>query len=45
MPQFSYNARDRAGKAVAATLEAPSRRDALRMLSARGLQVAAITFD
>jgi general secretion pathway protein F len=43
MPQFSYNARDRAGKAVAATLEAPSRRDALRMLSARGLQVAAIT--
>lgn len=38
MPRFSYTARDRAGQSVAATLEAPSRKDALRLLSARGLQ-------
>lgn len=38
MPRFSYTARDRAGESVAASLEAPSRKDALRLLSARGLQ-------
>lgn len=38
MPRFSYTARDRAGKSVAATLDAPSRKDALRLLAARGLQ-------
>lgn len=42
MPRFAYTARDRAGKSVAADLEAPSRRDALRLLSARGLQVASV---
>jgi len=42
MPSFAYTARDRAGKAMSATLEAPSRKDALRMLAARGLQVAGI---
>lgn len=42
MPQFAYTARDRAGKAVAADLEAPSRKDALRLLGARGLQVATV---
>jgi general secretion pathway protein F len=42
MPSFAYTARDRAGKATSATLEAPSRKDALRMLAARGLQVAGI---
>ncbi|HVU34272.1 MAG TPA: type II secretion system F family protein [Opitutaceae bacterium] len=41
MPSFSYTARDRAGKTVTATLDAPSRRDALRIIAARGLQVAA----
>ena len=42
MPRFAYTARDRAGKSVVADLEAPSRKDALRMLSARGLQVASV---
>jgi len=43
VPRFAYTARDRGGKAVAADLEAPSRKDALRVLSARGLQVATVT--
>lgn len=38
MPRFAYTARDRAGQSVAATLDAPSRKDALRLLNARGLQ-------
>ena len=42
MPRFSYRARDRAGQAVTDTLEAPSRKDALRVLAARGLQVSAV---
>ena len=42
MPRFTYSARDRAGKSVADTLEAPSRKDALRLLAARGLQVVAV---
>ena len=42
MPRFAYSARDRAGKSVAAEIEAPSRKDALRVLGARGLQVAAV---
>ena len=42
MPRFVYSARDRAGQAVAAELEAPSRKDALRLLGARGLQVMAV---
>lgn len=42
MPRFSYTARDRSGKSVTADLEAPSRRDALRIIAARGLQVAAV---
>lgn len=42
MPRFTYSARDRAGKTVADTLEAPSRKEALRLLSARGLQVSAV---
>jgi type II secretory pathway component PulF len=39
MPRFNYTARDRSGKSVSDSLEAPSRRDALRVLAARGLQV------
>lgn len=42
MPRFAYTARDRSGKAVSADLEAPTRKDALRVLSARGLQVSAV---
>ena len=37
MPKFAYTARDRQGATSSATLEAPSRRDALRLLAARGL--------
>lgn len=43
MARFSYTARDRAGKAVTADVEAPTRRDALRIIAARGLQVASVT--
>jgi general secretion pathway protein F len=42
MPRFAYTARDRSGNAVTADLDAPTRRDALRMLSARGLQVRSV---
>lgn len=38
MPNFTYTARDRSGGAASGSLEAPSRRDALRKLQARGLQ-------
>ena len=43
MPRFDYTARDRVGAAVTDVLEAPSRRDALRLLTARGLQVGMIS--
>jgi len=43
MARFAYSARDRAGQSVLAELEAPSRKDALRLLTARGLQVATVT--
>jgi general secretion pathway protein F len=42
MPRFAYTARDRSGKPVTADVEAPSRKDALRLLGARGLQVASV---
>ncbi len=42
MPSFAYTARDRAGKSVAAQIDAPSRRDALRMIAARGLQASSV---
>lgn len=37
MPSFAYRARDAAGAATAGTIEAPSRREALRRLQAQGL--------
>ena len=43
MPRFAYTARDRAGHAVSADLDAPTRKDALRLLTARGLQVASVS--
>jgi len=43
MARFAYSARDRAGQSVNAELDAPSRKDALRMLTARGLHVASVT--
>lgn len=42
MPRFAYTARDRTGNSVIADLEAPTRKDALRLLTARGLQVASV---
>ena len=42
MPRFAYTARDRSGKSVTADLEAPTRKDALRLLTARGFQVASV---
>lgn len=38
MPRFTYSARDPAGRTATAELTAPSRKDALRQLAARGLQ-------
>jgi type II secretory pathway component PulF len=38
MPRFAYTARNRSGQSVADTIEASTRKDALRLLSARGLQ-------
>src|SRR6185312_9332822 len=39
MPRYSYTARDAGGQTVSAEVEAPSRKDAFRLLAARGLQV------
>lgn len=39
MPSFAYTARDDRGQIVRTVLEAPSRKDAMRVLLARGLQV------
>ena len=38
MPAFSYTARDSSGTVTTGTLDAPSRRDALRRLQTRGLK-------
>ena len=37
MPSFSYTARNRTGQTVSDTIDAPSRKDALRLLAVRGL--------
>jgi len=42
MPSFAYTTRDRAGHSASATLEAPTRRDALRVLTSRGVQVTSL---
>lgn len=42
MARFAYTARDRGGKSISAELDAPSRKDALRLLAARGLQVSSV---
>ena len=42
MPRFAYTAHDRTGKSVVADVDAPTRKDALRLLNARGLQVASV---
>ncbi|MSU45859.1 MAG: type II secretion system F family protein [Lacunisphaera sp.] len=39
MPRFAYSARDSTGRTAAAEVTAPSRKDALRLLAARGLQL------
>lgn len=42
MPRFSYKARDASGKPSEAVIEAPTRKDALRLLGARGLSVTSV---
>jgi general secretion pathway protein F len=42
MPRYAYKARDKTGNAVESAIDAPSRKDALRLLSARGLSVGAV---
>ncbi|MDD3179897.1 MAG: type II secretion system F family protein [Opitutaceae bacterium] len=43
MPHFSYTARNRAGQTLPAVIEAPSRKEAARLLTARGLQLLSLT--
>jgi general secretion pathway protein F len=43
MPRFEFKARDPSGKAVESAIEAPSRKDALRLLSTRGLSVTSVS--
>ena len=43
MPRFRYSARDASGRSLRDELEAPARRDAMRILAARGLQVLELT--
>lgn len=38
MPTFAYTARDKSGSSSSGTIEAPTRRDAIRRLQMRGLQ-------
>ena len=42
MARFSYTAFDRAGQSVSATVDAPSRKDVLRLLGARGMKVVSV---
>ncbi|MCR6654611.1 MAG: type II secretion system F family protein [Opitutus sp.] len=43
MPRFTYTARDRSGQNANGAIDAPSRRDALRLLSARGFHVTGMS--
>lgn len=43
MARYAYSARNRSGAAVQGDLEAPTRRDALRILATRGLQVSQVS--
>ena len=43
MPRFNYTARDRSGQPVSAELEAPSRKEVLRLLAARGLSPVSVS--
>jgi general secretion pathway protein F len=43
MPRFSYTARDASGQTLEANLDAPGRKEAVRLLSTRGLTVVSIT--
>jgi general secretion pathway protein F len=42
MPRFAYKARDKAGQSVESAIDAPTRKDALRLLGSRGLSVATV---
>ncbi len=45
MPAFTYSARDASGRVTDGTLDAPTRRDAVRRLQTRGLQPVRIQED
>ena len=43
MPRFAYTATDKAGRSLAADIEAPTRKDAIRLLASRGLAVSSVS--
>src|ERR1700685_2329766 len=43
MPRFEFKARESSGKTVESAIEAPSRKDAIRLLSTRGLSVTSVS--
>jgi general secretion pathway protein F len=43
MPRFDFKARDSSGHKVESAIEAPSRKDAVRLLSTRGLSVTSVS--
>ena len=43
MPRFAYKARDQGGQLLDSSVDAPTRKDALRLLAARGLTVSSVT--
>jgi type II secretory pathway component PulF len=43
MPRYEFKARDPSGKTVASAIEAPSRKEAIRLLSTRGLSVTSVS--
>ena len=43
MPRYSYTARDPSGQSVSAMLEAPTRKEALRLLAVRGLSPLSVS--
>jgi len=43
MPRFNYTARDRSGRPVSADVDASSRKEALRLLGARGLSPVSVS--
>lgn len=45
MPRFTYTAQDKGGQTISAAIDASTRKDALRLLAARGLQPTRVLED